>query len=330
MERNHYLDFARGIGIMIVVFAHAIQVQMVDAFDSKLWTIIMTFEMPMLMMISGYAFALKPISRESISKDIKRKCKRLLVPYLVWSELKFVLICLASHESWSLSGNMLFLLTSGVWFLRILFVIYIIVYLSIWGGYRDNSIKSNCLTALCIIVLALAIGFIPGYSAVIHYLPCFVVGIVFNWLLIGKRYKVINTIVGLSLVAFMSSIFLYYKCTGILQTVIDKSMALTGSITVSAIAVLLCKLLQKNNKTDRINRIVEYIGACTLPIYVIHTCILTDFVKMLIIRDAVAHVYLSAALIALVWLFICIFADRILRKNSVIHSFMFGTRVKNN
>lgn len=74
-ERFDYLDIARGIGIIMVVWAHV----------AKHWTGAMfyTFHMPLFFLISGMLF--NPAKYSDFKTFIIRRSKRLLIPYAIYS-----------------------------------------------------------------------------------------------------------------------------------------------------------------------------------------------------------------------------------------------------
>ena len=121
-NRNVMLDAIRGVAIMIVVFAHALQGCYGMDWSHPLHRIIHLFQMPLLMAISGYAACYG--RRSGFVRDISKKFKRLFVPSLVWSWISLILqlaICgeLVTMKSWLLAPFF-----SSFWFLRVLFLIF--------------------------------------------------------------------------------------------------------------------------------------------------------------------------------------------------------------
>lgn len=85
MQRERYIDSAKGIGIILVVFAHMILINELESL-TFLTRYIYSFHMPLFFVISGYCFGLKKRDTEiSLFAEIKKVFLRLLVPYLVWS-----------------------------------------------------------------------------------------------------------------------------------------------------------------------------------------------------------------------------------------------------
>ena len=87
-KRNDFLDFLRGGGILLVVFGHAIQVCMNMDINNPVHIVIRTFQMNLLVFISGYS--MKYAKEENLlSVNIKNKIQRLLVPYIAWTDIHF-------------------------------------------------------------------------------------------------------------------------------------------------------------------------------------------------------------------------------------------------
>lgn len=78
--RSKGLDIAKGIGILIVVWAHA---------QGPASTAIYQFHMPLFFIISGYLFN----SRNTVKEFVWRKIKSLYIPFVFWN---FVFIALRS------------------------------------------------------------------------------------------------------------------------------------------------------------------------------------------------------------------------------------------
>lgn len=63
-ERSAYLDFVKGIAIVLVELGHCIQygsgqavINTVSFFEDKLFRLIYSFHMPLFVLVSGYVFS---------------------------------------------------------------------------------------------------------------------------------------------------------------------------------------------------------------------------------------------------------------------------------
>lgn len=76
MKRFEYIDIAKGIGILLVVWAHILLVGVSHR-------VIYAFHMPLFFLISGMLF--KRDKFHNFGDFLKRRAKRLLVPFVVYS-----------------------------------------------------------------------------------------------------------------------------------------------------------------------------------------------------------------------------------------------------
>lgn len=101
-KRIAYIDFARGLAIILVVIGHYIQVFYVDAFkNNPILIIIYSFHMPLFFIISGLTF--KTIDRNNIVDWIKKKVKQLIIPSYI-----FILLMMLCQSIMILCGITLF------------------------------------------------------------------------------------------------------------------------------------------------------------------------------------------------------------------------------
>ena len=96
-NRDISLDYAKGIGILLVVLGHVIQ-QTNCSSDIKYFTVLIySFHMPLFFMITGMILYKKDNDTViEISKEIIKLYKRLLIPYFLgvlfiyWQFLCFI------------------------------------------------------------------------------------------------------------------------------------------------------------------------------------------------------------------------------------------------
>lgn len=88
-KRNDFLDFIRGILIILVVWGHAIQYFMLDKgsfYDDPVYKIIYSFHMPLFMVISGYVFYWS-VSRSAVVPLLKKRIISIGMPMVLWGML---------------------------------------------------------------------------------------------------------------------------------------------------------------------------------------------------------------------------------------------------
>lgn len=87
MQRDKSIDIAKGIGIILVVYAHVINRLELQSLSTVV-NIIYSFHMPLFFVISGYCIGLKDYSSQRMPRlwdEYKKISLNLLAPYFVWS-----------------------------------------------------------------------------------------------------------------------------------------------------------------------------------------------------------------------------------------------------
>ncbi len=87
MKREKYIDAAKGLGILTVVYAHVISRCGLMAELGLVHKMIYAFHMPLFFFISGYCLGLKKDTgeRPAFLPALKKISRNLLLPYIVWS-----------------------------------------------------------------------------------------------------------------------------------------------------------------------------------------------------------------------------------------------------
>lgn len=122
-ERNGVIDVARGIAIVLVVFAHTL-------YNGRLRNMIYQFHMPLFFLLSGMVLHSPPAhtSREAAAAEfrmiLQKRVRAYLLPYCIWGVLFMPvtpsrLLCLlyASRQAVARAGT-----GDALWFLPVLFL----------------------------------------------------------------------------------------------------------------------------------------------------------------------------------------------------------------
>ncbi|MCM1122063.1 MAG: acyltransferase family protein [Eubacterium sp.] len=144
--RNSYMDFLKGIAILLVIAGHSIS----DIHGMEmLFNLIYSFHMPLLFFVSGYIEeqnAAKYAGRER--RMLSRRMTGLLLPYLSWT----VIEAAGSDRLWEMGieGFLLELFgygSNGLWFFPVLFGLKIMhaLYRVIAGKIGKDTIGADIL-----------------------------------------------------------------------------------------------------------------------------------------------------------------------------------------
>ncbi len=126
MKRNQFLDYAKGLLILLVTIGHAIQFvvyQKGEAFwDDPVFKAIYVFHMPLFMGISGY-LAWSGIQKAKLLSFTFGKVKAYMVPILAWATTYTLAKC--PIEGWpglrEFGDGLLFEFLGSLWFIWTLF-----------------------------------------------------------------------------------------------------------------------------------------------------------------------------------------------------------------
>lgn len=135
-KRLHWIDVAKGMGIMLVVYGHVMRglVSAGLAPDSPTFqvvdSVIYSFHMPLFFFLAGI-FLDQALAKRGVGGVVLSKVDTILYPYLVWSLLQgFIEVLLARYTNGATeAGDVLALLwapRAQFWFLYALFQIFIV------------------------------------------------------------------------------------------------------------------------------------------------------------------------------------------------------------
>ena len=225
--RLNYIDYAKGIGILLVVLGH------IYSNSVSLW--IYSFHMPLFFIISGFLLEHNKTYNRKFKDILISKLKSLVIPFYIYSIINtFVLLCLNNFSKEILIENSIRIITfqgkGGIWFLPCLFfaeLLYISLRKNINNKFIINIIIgilfviSICLNTdkLALIIIArvfIALGFLCmgnlivsdiekyniNYVLMIFIFVISVLGSIFNggvdlFSLILGRYKVLYVILSI-------------------------------------------------------------------------------------------------------------------------------------
>ncbi len=189
--RNLFLDYFRGLAIIIVMIGHAIQINLSNNETSFVWNVILSFQMPLLFLISGYTAGLS-YPTTGTKKAIINKVKKILLPYTIFAVFHYLVISIVTNNF-----NYIDLLTSlfesDFWFLRVLSICFLIIYITNFLQKRAVN-NGNCIIqALFLLLSFLIIYFINilfNFRIIEpYYYLWFLVGLIIHLLLKGLSLK---------------------------------------------------------------------------------------------------------------------------------------------
>lgn len=153
-QRLDYIDAAKGIGILLVVWAHILIV-------GPSHKLIYAFHMPLFFFVSALLF--KPEKYASVVELVRKRARRLLLPYFlysvatwcVWAGFRYLRgdevdsYVMPLLQTFIAQGSGAFMMhNSALWFIPCLFVLEIIFYFLCKLGTRNMIIASIAIAGL--------------------------------------------------------------------------------------------------------------------------------------------------------------------------------------
>lgn len=303
-QRLDWVDYAKGIGIILVVFTHNIGGQRLSgiALPEALAVAIpyaYSFHMPLFFFLSGL-FVMRSY-RKGFAPFLQSKVRTLFYPFVIWSLiLGIVQTVMGAYVNHPLSGGhaLLFFLIRPIeqmWFLQALFLIYVFFAMT-----QKIGLKPLSFFLVCAGLTLFVVPFIHDETVhrIVFHSIFFGAGV---WLHDGVNTRLLNAKVGpllaASFAALCVQLFLvfgpgrsqmFFFGTDIPARVIT---AFLGILSIAALSEVL-------NRTGRVHWLLV-IGQYTMPIFLMHT-ILGSGTRIILLRilhlnDPYLHVAVELA-----------------------------------
>lgn len=127
-KRLNYIDYAKGLAILLVVSGHVIyhcifnRDAIASSYNLELFYVLQLIEMPLFMFLSGLVVRTRYQNGKNTLIDCYRKFRVLLVPFI------FVGLTFTLFQGYSLDNFFLHSMKRGYWYLQALFDLYLIHY----------------------------------------------------------------------------------------------------------------------------------------------------------------------------------------------------------
>lgn len=288
VERNSYVDFIRGVAMLLVILGHTMTGCTEGAEKSFLFNIIWSLQMPLFFLVSGYVnrYSRKIVNSATLWSFVKRRTIAYLVPWLVWT---FFVRGLIFKKTYFFNIKyLIYHMDIGYWFLTTIWIICLIQSFAVFGAekiynisYKRKIIVMSIIYGLGMIILAI-IGCMMGMSffgirLTLYYMPFYFIGYLYGMfqdeLQSFTKSDIINEIIVAICFCVWVTILvrfpLYALPDSISSVVIRAGCSFAGCIAISS----LCMNLFNENETLLQNYLcceLIKIGKYSLEIYVTH------------------------------------------------------------
>ena len=277
MNRDRSLDLGKGLAILFVYLGHSIiyhPIQMVKFYPwcRTLADFIVSFNMPMFFIISGYLFSK---TRKSTLELYKGKTMRILVPYLftmlILVCLKLILPASMSYNS-AVGGGYKSLIINALcyggdrWFVYTLFFIFMLL-IPVRNFLKNKWID---LALMAVLIVVYFLDFLPTIFAldkVFHFMVFFIAGYALD-----EYYPAIKTWAlkwwWLIYAVFIIANIVFIETLCHIPFVFRFVLPFTGTFAVMTMAFQLEKMIEKS----KIAQYIEYCGKYSLQFYLFTFC----------------------------------------------------------
>lgn len=335
-KRIEYIDVAKGIGMILIVFGHALK-------EGPIYQVIYSFHIPLFFFLSGMTYR-----RKNAMEFWKNKFVRLYVPYIVFSIISIGLFSIAgklvadrlgiSLMDGSILDNVFGMLYGNsrtgfmkwnvpLWFIPCLLSVYALANLTesfvnnIRGGKRYHMLLVSLICGYLFSTAFLKLKLPFAFEAAFYLLFYFELGVmVRKWrqdgsLELHQRPFYVRIIAVFLCIAFVIGISLINGFAQVRTLQFGKSYLLYLITAVLGIAatLILSSMLEKS-------KVLAYIGVNSLPVLLLHKFPLLFFqslfspTKKLLSNSNSVSSILCAALISAVALVGCLLFGKLIEK----------------
>lgn len=275
--RDRSLDLGKGLAILFVYLGHSILYHPISMSSMYPWCgvlrgIIISFNMPMFFLISGYLFSK---TRKSTGELYMGKTQRILLPYLftmaILVGVKLFMPVSMSYNS-AAGGGIFSLIQNALcyggdrWFVYTLYIIFLLL-IPVRHLLRKKWLDALLIAFLIVIYF---LDFLPTMFAldkVFHFMVFFIAGFMLN-----ESYQVIKAwsmkYWWLVYFVFIVANILFIETLLHMPFVFRFVLPFTGTLAVMTMSYQ----MEKSITQSKVTQYVEYIGKYSLQFYLFTFC----------------------------------------------------------
>ncbi|MBR5241001.1 MAG: acyltransferase family protein [Muribaculaceae bacterium] len=264
------IDILKGIAIILVVLGHIELLYALDAY-SQFRDFVYTFHMPLFMAISGYLYAKHHNMSFNYLSFIKKKAKRLLLPYIsvmaIYYLIKYILSYAVGLNTPIELKSFLYTLfvnpyggfVSFLWYVYVLFLIYLIV---------PIFKRLSFLLAISVVIYFIPFPSMFCLDLLSEHLVFFVLGVLlYKYHSKGKELNVKNLLIP----SLILQILLYLYSIQHSNLIFNFMLALLGIVSTYSLSKII---------TDFRLPTLRYIGKYSTEIYFLHVIFLLGVITL--------------------------------------------------
>jgi fucose 4-O-acetylase-like acetyltransferase len=306
VKRDERIDILKGIAICMVVLGHVIGYIYGTKiyYNNLIFKVCYSFHMPLFIFINGWLDSLKK-SSDINNLWLKKKTIRLMVPYILWTLLKWAI----TRPDRNIFECMF--IKPLYWYLINAYLCFIVIYISY------VSIKNIMMTSVTVYIISVILMLFCGDNLVIKnfimFFPFYMIG--YYTQINRNRLKIFEGWIKWSLVLYpVSMLFYSYKqydlyapYININNKFIKGTLLFYNHYIVAILGIMfsfsLVNSILKYKKLNIVKRYFSTIGKYTMQIYLLHDYFFVNIFKNVYI-DGVISFILSLTVSLLISVFI--------------------------
>lgn len=271
-QRESWVDYAKAIGIILVVYGHVArglhnsQITMNEHFYKLADNFVYSFHMPLFFFLSGLYFV-KSFDKRTTKEFVFSKIDTIVYPYILWSLIQGLTeATLSAYTYGTVTYAEVFVLLwqprAQFWFLYALVLIFLFSAIT----YRYFKINKTSIFLFMSFVLLISKSYFPYMlftNYIFTYLIYFAVGMFFQEHNIKKQLDKASVAVCITLL-FLTSQYLTLWQAELFRNVMVIASLLNSMISIGFVIVM-SLLLSKFNLVT-----LQLIGSSSMAIYLLH------------------------------------------------------------
>jgi fucose 4-O-acetylase-like acetyltransferase len=269
LSRTEWIDVARGIGIILVVYGHVLRGLLgagVFSSSNPLFSsdyAIYTFHMPLFFLLAG--LHVDHSMAKGGDRFLLSKLRTIAYPYMLWSTIQGTVQLifpsyLNSSRSLASLGTILWRPFGQFWFLYVLFVCHIFALLF---SRQRRLLAGVALFAYCLSMYIKN----PFWNPILYMLPFYIVGIFLGRHVNHWRPNLKSIFISGSFCAFLLTFAIHFGRTAS-GGVVSSFFSLPAAVSGIALICILSQLIVCANK--RLSSVLTVIGLMSMTIYILH------------------------------------------------------------
>ena len=343
-KRLSWADIAKGIGIILVVFAHTLVPKMRDAsiIVKFIWIFIYNFHMPLFFFISGWLFERNLSRYNDKAKFIGGKARLLMLPYLVFSLFAYAVIFAAMKVPMlagvlsgggygtptvkSMALGILFYYTHAdqhLWFVYSLFIVFAVNIL------LPKVMKSKAML-LVLLLLYVSKAFVH-YPAILDYTASDLLFFSLARVMCADRKSAVTKkplMLCAAAVVFLTAnvIYSYFYVTEMPQGILKAVLYITRAVCSVGGIVTVCSVSDYLSKT-KLSAFFTQLGMYSYDIYLIHAPFLVSGMMGILLAYSPLPSYVCSAAVTVVGLALPYIISRfVIRKCAPLAFMLLGAK----